>query len=89
MTRYQFAAGLNAALERVNELIATGLAERVSRDDLATLTASGRVCGRASKFFAEPSRQFRSPLRRARSQSVLPVPSLQVKCLCREWGWLR
>jgi len=34
MTRYQFAAGLNAALERVNELIATGLAERVSRDDL-------------------------------------------------------
>jgi len=37
MTRYQFAAGLNAALERVNELIATGLAERVSRDDLATL----------------------------------------------------
>jgi len=33
---YQFAAGLNAALERVNELIATGLAERV-RDDLATL----------------------------------------------------
>jgi porin len=37
MTRYEFAAGLNAALERVNELIATGLADQVSRDDLATL----------------------------------------------------
>lgn len=37
MTRYEFASGLNAVLERVNELISTGLAERVSRDDLATL----------------------------------------------------
>ena len=37
MTRYEFAAGLNAALERVNELIATGTAQRVSRDDLAIL----------------------------------------------------
>lgn len=37
MTRYEFAAALNAALDRVNELIASGFAERVSRDDLATL----------------------------------------------------
>ena len=37
MTRYEFAAALNATLERVNELIETGLAERVSQADLATL----------------------------------------------------
>jgi len=37
MTRYEFAAGLNAALDRINELIATGSADAVSKDDLATL----------------------------------------------------
>jgi hypothetical protein len=37
MTCYEFAAGLNAALDRVNELIAAGLADAVSRKDLATL----------------------------------------------------
>lgn len=37
MTRYEFAAGINAALERVNELIAAGVANQVSRDDLVTL----------------------------------------------------
>jgi len=37
MTRYEFAAGLNAALDRVNELIAAGTADMVRREDLATL----------------------------------------------------
>ncbi|MBR8833768.1 MAG: carbohydrate porin [Stigonema ocellatum SAG 48.90 = DSM 106950] len=37
MTRYEFAAGINAALERVNELIASGLKTQVSREDLLTL----------------------------------------------------
>lgn len=37
MTRYEFAAGLNAALNLVNELIAAGLPDQVSREDLATL----------------------------------------------------
>ncbi len=37
MTRYEFAAGMNACLDRINELIATGLADKVSREDLATL----------------------------------------------------
>ncbi len=37
MTRYEFAAGLNAALDRVNELIAAGLADKVSRADLEIL----------------------------------------------------
>lgn len=37
MTRYEFAAGLNSALDRVNELIAAGTADLVRREDLATL----------------------------------------------------
>ncbi|MEO0840939.1 MAG: iron uptake porin [Cyanobacteria bacterium J06643_5] len=37
LTRYEFAAGLNACLERVNELIATAASNIVTRDDLATL----------------------------------------------------
>jgi hypothetical protein len=37
LTRYEFAAGLNAALDRVNELIAAGLADAVTREDLLTL----------------------------------------------------
>ena len=37
MTRYEFAAGLNACLDRVNELIAAATANIVSREDLVTL----------------------------------------------------
>jgi hypothetical protein len=37
MTRYEFAAGLNACLDRVNELIATATADSVKKEDLATL----------------------------------------------------
>lgn len=37
ITRYEFAAGLNAALDRVNELIAAGSANLVRKEDLATL----------------------------------------------------
>ncbi len=37
MTRYEFAAGLNAAFDRINELIATGKENLVSYDDLKTL----------------------------------------------------
>ena len=37
LTRYEFAAGLNACLERVNELIATAASDRVTREDVATL----------------------------------------------------
>ncbi|MBD2595629.1 iron uptake porin [Nostoc spongiaeforme FACHB-130] len=37
LTRYEFAAGLNAALSRLNELIATNTADLVRQEDLATL----------------------------------------------------
>lgn len=37
MTRYEFAAGLNACLNRVNELIVTATTDLVRKEDLATL----------------------------------------------------
>ncbi|MEH2258510.1 iron uptake porin [Nostoc sp.] len=37
MTRYEFAAGLNACLDRINELIATATGDLVNKEDLATL----------------------------------------------------
>ncbi|KAM3116336.1 iron uptake porin [Phormidesmis sp. 146-33] len=37
MTRFEFAAGLNACLDRVNELIAAATADLVKKEDLATL----------------------------------------------------
>lgn len=37
MTRYEFAAGLNACLDRVNEIIATATTNLVTKEDLATL----------------------------------------------------
>ncbi|MBD2571316.1 iron uptake porin [Anabaena lutea] len=37
MTRYEFAAGLNACLDKVNELIAAGTRDSLTKQDLATL----------------------------------------------------
>jgi hypothetical protein len=37
LTRYEFAAGLNACMDRINELIAAGTAELVKKEDLLAL----------------------------------------------------
>jgi len=37
LTRYEFAAGLNSCLDRVNELIAAGTSDLVKKEDLGTL----------------------------------------------------
>jgi Carbohydrate-selective porin, OprB family/S-layer homology domain len=37
LTRYEFAAGLNAVLNRINELVSTGKENLVSQEDLTTL----------------------------------------------------
>jgi hypothetical protein len=36
-SRYEFAAGLNACMDKINEIISAGLADKVSKEDLATL----------------------------------------------------
>jgi len=70
MTRYEFAAALNAALERINELIAADTAQPVSREDLATLqrlqeefaaelaTLGGRVDGLEARTAELEANQF-------------------------------
>lgn len=70
ITRYEFAAGLNAALDRVNELIATGVENSVSREDLQTLerlerefsaelaTLRGRVDGLEARNAELEANQF-------------------------------
>ncbi len=37
ISRYEFAAGLNACLDKINEIITTGLADKVSKEDLAAV----------------------------------------------------
>lgn len=37
LARYEFAAGLNACLDKINEIISGGLADKVSKEDLGTL----------------------------------------------------
>ncbi|MEH1782299.1 MAG: iron uptake porin [Nostoc sp.] len=70
LTRYEFAAGLNACLDRVNELIATATADLVSKQDLATLqrlqeeyaaelaTLRGRVDGLEARTSELEAHQF-------------------------------
>ncbi|MEH1929585.1 iron uptake porin [Nostoc sp.] len=70
LTRYEFAAGLNACLNRVNELIATATADVVNKQDLATLqrlqeefaaelaTLRGRVDGLEARTSELEANQF-------------------------------
>ncbi len=37
LSRYEFASGLNACLDKINEIISAGLADKVGKEDLATL----------------------------------------------------
>jgi hypothetical protein len=37
LSRYEFAAGLNACLDKINEIISSGLADKVSKEDLAAV----------------------------------------------------
>ena len=69
-SRYEFAAGLNACLDKINEIISAGLADKVSKEDLATLqklqeefaaelaTLRGRVDALDAKTAKLESQQF-------------------------------
>lgn len=70
LSRYEFAAGLNACLDRISELIASSTAELVTKDDLAILrrlqeeyageliTLRGRVESLESRTSELEARQF-------------------------------
>ncbi len=69
-SRYEFAAGLNACLDKINEIISAGLADKVGKEDLATLqklqaefaaelvTLRGRVDALDSKTAKLEAQQF-------------------------------
>ncbi|MCY7406111.1 MAG: iron uptake porin, partial [Alkalinema sp. CAN_BIN05] len=70
MTRYEFAAGLNSCMDRVNDLIAASTADMVKKEDIATLrklqeqfaaelaTLRGRVDGLETKVATLEKQQF-------------------------------
>ncbi len=70
MTRYEFAAGLNACMDRVNDLIAASTADMVKKEDLAVLrklqeqfaaelaTLRGRVDGLETRTALLEKQQF-------------------------------
>jgi hypothetical protein len=71
ITRYEFAAGLNACMDRVNELIAAATADMASKEDLACKKNSPpnwqpyAVGSMASKPKSPPWRNNSSPPRRS------------------------
>jgi hypothetical protein len=70
LSRYEFAAGLNACLDKINELLSSGLADKVSKEDLAALqrlqeefavelaTLKGRVDALETKTATLEAQQF-------------------------------
>ncbi len=70
LTRYQFAAGLNACLDKINQLLATGIADKVGKEDLAVLNklqqefavevaaVKGRVDGLEAKTATLEAQEF-------------------------------
>lgn len=69
-SRFEFAAGLNACLDKINEIVSAGLSDKVSREDLETLqklqedfaaeiaTLRGRVDTLEAKTTKLESQQF-------------------------------
>ncbi len=87
MTRYEFAAGLNACLDRVNELIAAATSDRVKKEDLATLqklqeefaaelaTLRGRVDALEARTSTLEKQQF-STTTKLRGEAIFAVTNL-------------
>ena len=84
LSRFEFAAGLNACLDKINELISTGLADKVGKEDLATLqqlqtqfatelsALKGRVDGLEAKTTTLEAQQF-STTTKLSGQVVLAI----------------
>lgn len=85
MTRYEFAAGLNACLDKINEVISAGLADKVSKDDLATLqrlqeefaaelaALKGRVDALENKVATLEKQQFSTTTKLSASVQFVPA----------------
>ncbi|OIP77686.1 MAG: hypothetical protein AUK48_03435 [Oscillatoriales cyanobacterium CG2_30_44_21] len=83
-SRYEFAAGLNACLDKINEIISAGLADKVSKEDLATLqrlqeefaaelaTLRGRVDALDAKTAKLEAQQF-STTTKLRGEAIMSL----------------
>ncbi|WP_434685711.1 iron uptake porin [Pseudanabaena minima] len=83
-SRYEFAAGLNACLDKINEIISAGLADKVSKEDLATLqklqeefaaelaTLRGRVDALDAKTAKLEAQQF-STTTKLRGEAIMAL----------------
>jgi len=83
-SRYEFAAGLNACLDKINEIISAGLADKVGKEDLATLqklqeefaaelaTLRGRVDALDAKTAKLEAQQF-STTTKLRGEAVMAL----------------
>lgn len=88
MTRYEFAAGVNACLDRVNELIAAASADLVKKEDLATLqrlqeefsaelaTLRGRVDSLEARTTTLEKQQF-STTTKLRGEAIFSISGAQ------------
>ncbi|MBD2494291.1 iron uptake porin [Nostoc sp. FACHB-280] len=84
ITRYEFAAGLNACLSRINELIATATSDLVTKEDLTTIqrlqaefttelaTLQGRVDSLESRTAELEANQF-SPTTKLVGEAIFAV----------------
>lgn len=84
ISRYEFAAGLNACVDKINEIIATGLADKVNKSDIATIqklqeefanelsTLRGQVDKLDAKINQLQLQQF-SPTTKLLGQAILGV----------------
>ncbi|MBD2164934.1 iron uptake porin [Calothrix membranacea FACHB-236] len=87
LTRYEFAAGLNACLDQINQLIATSTADLVNKEDLATLqklqeeyaaelqTVRGRVDALEARTATLESQQF-STTTTLRGEAIFALASV-------------
>jgi hypothetical protein len=83
-SRYEFAAGLNACLDKINEIISAGLSDKVSKEDLATLqklqeefaaelaTLRGRVDALDAKTAKLEAQQF-STTTKLRGEAIMAL----------------
>jgi hypothetical protein len=83
-SRYEFAAGLNACLDKINEIISAGLADKVGKEDLATLqklqqefsaelaTLRGRVDALDAKTAKLEAQQF-STTTKLRGEAIMAL----------------
>ena len=83
-TRYEFAATLNSCLDKINEIISAGLADKVGKEDLATLqklqeefaaelaTLRGRVDALDAKTAKLEAQQF-STTTKLRGEAVMAL----------------